>query len=110
MNRIRWAPMGADGDHSERYCAAGAKCLARGVRLAAEEQAQRRPGIAGARAYEIEKVNHAVASNPSYMQLAALKALQAVLEAPAAKVCLLNSDSPMPRARLGDPVPRGAKD
>jgi len=50
MNRIRWAPMGADGDHSERYCAAGAKCLARGVRLAAEEQAQRRPGIADVRA------------------------------------------------------------
>ena len=40
----------------------------------------------------------------------ALSAWQAVLEAPTAKVCFLNSDSPMPRVHMGDPVPRGAKD
>jgi hypothetical protein len=40
----------------------------------------------------------------------ALSAWHAVLEAPAAKVCFLNSDSPMPRVYLGDPVPGGAKD
>jgi len=40
----------------------------------------------------------------------ALSAWHAVLEAPAAKVCFLNSDGPMPRVYLGDPVPGGAKD
>jgi regulator of protease activity HflC (stomatin/prohibitin superfamily) len=65
-------------------------------RKAAEEEAERRRLIADAQAYEIQKINNAVANNPAYIKLEALKALQSISKDPAAKVYFLNSDSPMP--------------
>ena len=38
----------------------------------------------------------AIASNPAYIQLEALKALQHISKEPAAKIYFLNGDSPMP--------------
>lgn len=65
-------------------------------RQAAEEEAKQRVLLADAQAYEIEKINEAISNNPAYIQLEALKALQAISKDPAAKVYFLNSDSPMP--------------
>ncbi|RMH11718.1 MAG: prohibitin family protein [Gammaproteobacteria bacterium] len=65
-------------------------------RQAAEEEAQQRRLLADAQAYEIEKINEAIANNPAYIQLQALDALKAISKDPAAKVYFLNSDAPMP--------------
>lgn len=65
-------------------------------RLAAEEEAKQRILLADAQAYEIEQINKAISDNPAYIQLEALKALQAISKDPAAKIYFLNSDSPMP--------------
>lgn len=65
-------------------------------RRAAEEEAQKRRVLADAQAYEIEQINQAIAQNPAYIQLEALKALQAIAKDPAAKLYFLSSDSPMP--------------
>jgi regulator of protease activity HflC (stomatin/prohibitin superfamily) len=65
-------------------------------RRAAEEEAERRRVLADARAYEIEKINAAIASNPAYIKLQALEALEAISGDPAAKIYFLNGDSPMP--------------
>ncbi len=73
-------------------------------RRAAEEQAARQRVLAEARAYEIERVNQSLGSNPSYLKLQALEALQAISKDPAAKVYFLNGDSPspLPLMHLGD--------
>ncbi|MEM6561881.1 MAG: SPFH domain-containing protein [Planctomycetota bacterium] len=63
---------------------------------AAEKEAKRRQLIADAQAYEIQKINEAIANNPAYIQLEALKALQAISSDPAAKLYFLNGDSPQP--------------
>lgn len=78
---------------------------AKAEREAAEEEAARRKVLADAQAYEIEKINNAIASNPAYIQLEALKALQAIAKDPAAKLYFLNGDSPMPLPlmHMGDP-------
>lgn len=65
-------------------------------REAAEQEAQQRVLLADAQAYEIEMINKAISDNPAYIQLEALKALQAISKDPAAKVYFLNSDAPMP--------------
>jgi regulator of protease activity HflC (stomatin/prohibitin superfamily) len=65
-------------------------------RMAAEEEAKQRVLLADAQAYEIEQINKAIANNPAYIQLEALKALQAISKDPAAKLYFLNSDAPMP--------------
>ncbi len=65
-------------------------------RQAAEEEAKQRRLLADAQAYEIEKINEAIANNPAYIQLQALDALKAISKDPAAKVYFLNSDAPMP--------------
>ena len=74
---------------------------------AAEQEADRRRMIADAQSYEIEKINKAIANNQSYIQLEALKALQAISKDPAAKIYFLNSNSPMPLPlmHIGDPTP-----
>lgn len=79
---------------------------AEATRLAAEEEAKQIELLADARAYEIKKINEATASNPAYIQLQALKALQAISKDPAAKIYFLNSDSPMPLPlmHMGDNV------
>ena len=73
-------------------------------RRAAEEEAQRLRVLADAKAYEIEKINEAISTNPAYIQLEALKSLQSISKDPAAKIYFLNGESPMPLPlmHLGD--------
>lgn len=77
---------------------------AKAERDAAEEQAAKRRILADAQAYEIEKVNEAIGSNPTYIQLRALDALKDISKDPAAKVYFLNADSPqpLPLMHIGD--------
>ena len=74
-------------------------------RQAAEQIAIQRKLLADAKAYEIEKINTAVASNPAYIKLEALKALEAISMNPASKIYFLNGDSPspLPLMHIGDP-------
>ncbi len=75
-------------------------------RLAAEEEAKQIELLADAKAYESQKINEAIASNPAYIQLQALQALESISKDPAAKVYFLNSDSPMPLPlmHMGDKI------
>ena len=79
---------------------------AKAEREAAEEEAEKLKLLADARAYEIEAINTAVAQNPAYIQLEALKALQSMSKDDAAKLYFMNSDSPMPLPlmNLGEPL------
>ncbi|MEM6792933.1 MAG: prohibitin family protein [Acidobacteriota bacterium] len=65
-------------------------------RQAAEEDAKTRRILADARAYEIEQINKAIASNKAYVQLQALEALRSISKDPAAKVYFIDGDSPTP--------------
>jgi len=69
---------------------------AKAERAAAEQQAEKIQLLADAQAYEIEKINQAIAGNQAYIQLQALQALQAISKDPAAKIYFMNGDSPMP--------------
>lgn len=65
-------------------------------RKAAEEESAKRRILADAQAYEIEKINAAIAGNPQYVQLMALEALKAISKDPAGKIYFLNGDAPNP--------------
>ena len=65
-------------------------------RQAAEQEAIQIQLLADAQAYEIEKINKAIADNPAYIQLQALEALKSISGDPASKIYFINSDSPMP--------------
>ncbi len=65
-------------------------------RRAAEEEAKQRIILADAQAYEIEKVNKAIGSNPNYIKLMSLEALKAISKDPASKIYFLDSNSPQP--------------
>jgi len=80
--------------------------LAEAQKDAAEQEADRRRMIADAQAYEIEKINQAIANNPAYIQLEALKALTEISKDPASKIYFLDSNSPMPLPlmNIGDPT------
>lgn len=65
-------------------------------RRAAEELAKQKIILADAQAYEIEKINQAVGSNPSYIKLQSLEALKAISKDPASKVYFIDSNSPQP--------------
>jgi regulator of protease activity HflC (stomatin/prohibitin superfamily) len=73
-------------------------------REAAEQQAQKIKVLADAQAYEIQKINSAIGSNPSFLKLKALEALQQIAKDPAAKLYFLNGDSPqpLPLMHIGD--------
>lgn len=58
--------------------------------------AEARKVAADAQAYEIKKINEAIAQNPAYIQLEALNALRAISQNPANQIYFLNSDSPQP--------------
>jgi len=75
-------------------------------REAAEEEAKRRRIQADARAYEIAKINEAVARNNAYVQLQSLEALKEMSKDPAAKLYFMDSQSPqpLPLMHLGDAV------
>jgi len=63
---------------------------------AAQEESEKRKILADVRAYEIEKINTAIGSNPNYVKLETLKTLQAISKDPAAKLYFINGDSPTP--------------
>ena len=65
-------------------------------RTASEQLAKKRQILADAQAYEIERVNAAIAGSQAYIQLRALDTLKAVSENPAAQIYFLNGDSPSP--------------
>ena len=50
--------------------------------------------LADAQAYEIEKINSAIGSNPNYVKLQALEALKAISKDPASKIYFMDGDSP----------------
>ena len=63
---------------------------------AAQKQAEQKRVLADAQAYEIMKINEAIAKNPAYIQLQALKTLESISKDKAAKIYFLNGDSPTP--------------
>lgn len=65
-------------------------------KAAAKAQAEKKRLLADAQAYEIMKINEAIASNPTYLQLKAMDALKSIATDPAAKIYFLNGDSPNP--------------
>lgn len=73
-------------------------------REAAVQEAERMRTLADATAYEIEKINKAIASNPAYVQLQSLEALKAISKDPASKIYFLDGSSPrpLPLMHLGD--------
>lgn len=77
---------------------------ARVEREAAEQDAQKRKLLADAKAYEIKVINAAVAANPAYIKLEALKTLEGISMNPASKIYFLNGDSPepLPLMHIGD--------
>ena len=70
--------------------------LAKAESEAATEQAAKMMVLADAQAYEIEKINTAIGSNPNYVKLQALEALKAISKDPASKIYFMNGDSPSP--------------
>ena len=70
--------------------------LAKAESEAAKEQASKMKVLADAQAYEIEKINKAIGSNPNYVKLMALEALKAISKDPASKIYFMNGDSPSP--------------
>jgi regulator of protease activity HflC (stomatin/prohibitin superfamily) len=73
-------------------------------RQAAEQEAEKVKLLADARAYEIEKLNTAIAGNQAYIQLQALEALKKIAEDPAAKIYFMdgNSPNPLPLLHMGE--------
>lgn len=73
-------------------------------RQAAEQEAEKVKVLADARAYEIGKLNEAIAGNPVYIQLQSLEALKKIAEDPAAKIYFMdgNSPNPLPLLHLGE--------
>jgi len=73
-------------------------------RQAAEQEAEKVKVLADAKAYEIEKVNAAVADNQAYIQLQSLEALKKIAEDPAAKIYFMdgNSPNPLPLLHMGE--------
>lgn len=74
-------------------------------RLAAEEEAEKRRLLADAQAYEIEKINTAIGSNPNYVKLQALEALKSISKDPASKIYFIDGDSaqPLPLMHMSEP-------
>jgi len=70
---------------------------------AAEEEAEKIEILAKAKSFEIEEINRAIASNPAYIQLEAIKALKEMSKDPAAKIYLMDGQStnPIPFMNLG---------
>lgn len=63
---------------------------------AAAQQAEKRRLLADAQAYEIEKINEAIGTNPNYVKLQALEALKSISKDPASKIYFIDGDSPQP--------------
>ena len=65
-------------------------------RQAAEQEAEKVKLLADARAYEIGKLNDAIADNQAYIQLQSLEALKKIAEDPSAKIYFMDGKSPNP--------------
>lgn len=78
---------------------------------AAVEKAEQVKILADAQAYEITKINEAVANSPAYIQLEALKTLAEISKDPASKMYFMdgNSSMPLPLLHMGDGVEKIAK-
>jgi regulator of protease activity HflC (stomatin/prohibitin superfamily) len=63
---------------------------------AARKQAEQKRVLADAHAYEIKKINEAIAQNPAYIKLEGLKTLKGMAKDPATKIYFLNGNSPNP--------------
>ena len=63
---------------------------------AAQKEAETKRVLAEAQAFEIEKINAALAQASGYIKLEALKSLSEIAKDPAAKLYFMNGDSPMP--------------
>jgi len=76
------------------------------AQAAAEQEVIRKRTLADAEAYEIEKVNAALATSPSYIRLRAMDTLSKIAKDPAAKLFFLSGDSPdpLPLMHIGDAV------
>ena len=79
---------------------------AQAKRDAAELDAEQRTILADAQAYEITKLNEAIAQNPAYVQLQALEALKEISKDASSKVYFLNGESPtpLPLMNMGEPL------
>ena len=79
---------------------------AQAKRDAAELEAEQRKILADAQAYEITKLNEAIAQNPAYVQLQALGALKEISKDASSKIYFLNGESPapLPLMNMGDPL------
>jgi regulator of protease activity HflC (stomatin/prohibitin superfamily) len=75
-------------------------------RDAAELESEQRRVLADAQAYEITKLNEAIAKNPAYVQIQALEALKEISSNPSSKIYFLNGESPapLPLMNMGDPL------
>ncbi|MGC6505437.1 MAG: prohibitin family protein [Coraliomargaritaceae bacterium] len=75
-------------------------------REAAELESEQRRVLADAQAYEITKLNEAIAKNPAYVQIQALEALKEISSNPSSKIYFLNGESPtpLPLMNMGDPL------
>lgn len=81
---------------------------AQAKREAAELEAEQRKVLADAQAYEITKLNDAIAKNPAYVQIQALEALKEISNDESSKIYFLNGDSPtpLPLMNMGEPLTR----
>ena len=79
---------------------------AQAEREAAELQAEQRRILADAQAYEINKLNDAIAKNPAYVQIQALEALKSISKDSSSKIYFLNGESPtpLPLMNMGEPL------
>ena len=75
-------------------------------KAAATERAEQVRILADAQAYEITKITEAIAGNPAYIQLEALKTLGQISKDPASKMYFMdgNSSMPLPLLHMGDDV------
>ena len=71
---------------------------------AALQESEKIKLLADARAYEIKKLNGAIANNPAYIKLQALKSLEAISKDKGSKIYFINGDSPnpLPLMHLGE--------
>ena len=78
--------------------------LAKAESEAATEQAAKLRVLADAQAYEIEKINQAIGSNPNYVKLQALEALKSISKDPASKIYFMDgtSSAPLPLMNIGN--------
>lgn len=69
---------------------------------AAALEAEKVKLLADAQAYEIKAINEAISDSPAYIQLQALKSLEAIAKDPSAKLYFIDDASPVPLMHFGE--------